>query len=216
MNITMPYPTTFTDTPVSLDDFELDQVGTAAIEKLRQRGFEVVTGVRPEDVPFITEIAKQQAVREFCPKDLANRFGDREMMEQWLRKNGGRAVFLLRDIEHKQVRGYGWTGLQPCEELPEYTTTFGVRLDERVSGQGLGTPFVAALLSGSMAAYGTERVWGETWGSNIGAVKTYLRIGAVLVGTKDDWRPTLETAPGVVEGMRQDVRLLMKFPQTVV
>lgn len=215
MNTTLPMPSTFTDTPVSLANYELDQAGVAAIEKLRQRGFEVVAGVTLADLPYIAEIAQQQAVREQCPKDLTNRFGDLAMMEKWLGKNGGRAFFLLRDLEHGHIRGYGWTGLAHCEQLPEYTTTFAVRLDERVSGQGLGVPFVTAILSGSTTLYGTQRIWGETWGSNGGAVKTYLRAGAVLVATKDDWRPTLATGPGVVDGKRQDVRILMKFPQTV-
>ena len=215
MHTTMPYPTTFTNQPLSLSQFELDPAGTAAVEKLRERGFEVVIGVTHDDVPFITEIAHQHAVREQCPKDLTHRFGNQDMMAQWLGKNGGRAVFLLRDVAHQTIRGYGWTGLEPCEQLPEYTTTFGVRLDERVSGQGLGAPFVAAILYGSMFLFGSERVWGETWGSNVGAIKTYLKVGAVLVSTKDDWRPTLQMGPGVVDGKRQDVRLLLKFPQTV-
>lgn len=216
MNTTMPTPSAFTDTPVSLAHFELDQAGAIAIDKLQQHGFEVVAGVTPEDVPFIKEIAQQRAVREFCPKDLTKRFGDRDMMAQWLGKNGGRAVFLLRDTTTKAIRGYGWAGLAPCEQLPEYSATFGVRLDERVSGQGLGAPFTAAILSGSVSLFGIGRIWGETWGSNVGAVKTYLRVGAVLVSTKDDWRPTLENTPGVVDGKRQDVRVLLKFPQTVV
>lgn len=215
MHTTMPYPASFTDRPLLLSQFELNPAGVAAVEKLHQRGFEVVVGVTTADVPFITEIAQQQAVREQCPKDMTNRFGNQDMMTQWLGKNGGRAVFLLRDREHHTIRGYGWTGLEPCEQLPEYTTTFGVRLDERVSGQGLGAPFVAAILYGSMALFGSERVWGESWGSNVGAIKTYLKVGAVLVSTKDDWRPTLETGPGVVDGKRQDIRILLKFPQTV-
>src|SRR6185437_5557167 len=101
MNTTMPMPSTFIDSPVSLAHYELDPAGEAAIEKLQQRGFEVVAGVTAADVRFITEIAQQQAVREQCPKDLTHRFGDQAMMERWLRKNGGRAVFMLRDIEQK-------------------------------------------------------------------------------------------------------------------
>ena len=215
MNATLPFPATFTNALRALEPSELDQAGTAAIEKLRQRGFEVVVGVTLADVPYITEIAQQQAVREYCPKDLTQRFGDSEMMTAWLGKNGGRAMFLLRDVEHHVVRGYGWTGLGTCEELPDYTTTFGVRLDERVSGQGLGTPFVTTILSGSTALFGAQRVWGETWGSNVGAVKTYLKLGAKLVSVKDDWRPTLTTTPSVVDGKRQDIHLLMTFPSAV-
>jgi hypothetical protein len=183
--------------------------------KLKQSGFEVIAGVRMSDVPFITEIAQQKAVREFCPNDLAKRFANREMMERWLGKNGGRGTFLLREIGTKQIRGYGWAGLSKCEQLPEYTNTFAVRLDEGVGGRGLGAPFVAAIFSGSKALYGTTGIWGETWGSNVGAVKTYLRLGAVLVTTADDWRTTLGMGPGDVYGKRRDVRLLLKFPDTL-
>lgn len=211
----MDYPTTFTDSPEDLAGIELDQIGTIALEKLKQSGFEVVSGVRIVDVPFITEIAQQQAVREQCPNDLAKRFGNREMMEHWLSKNGGRGVFILREIGTKQLRGYGWVGLSQCDQLPDYPNTFGVRLDERVGGRGLGVPFVTAIFSGSKAIYGASGIWGETWGSNVGAVKTYLRVGAALVSVADDWRPTLGTGQGDVNGKRRDTRLLMKFPNTL-
>lgn len=212
----MPYPTTFTEDLKNLTQVALDQGGAEAIAKLRQAGFEVVAGVRISDVPSITEIAHQQAVVEFCPNDVMKRFGDLEMMEHWLGKNGGRGVFLLRETETKQIRGYGWVGLSKHEQLPEYANTFAVRLDEHVSGQGLGLPFVSAIFSGSRALYGTGGIWGETWGSNVGAVKTYLRVGAVLVSVADDWRPTLGMGQGDVYGKRRDVRLLMKFPKTLI
>jgi hypothetical protein len=211
----MAYPTTFTDNPENLADVTLSQAGVDALAKLKQSGFEVVAGVRMADVPYITGIAQQQAVREQCPNDLAKRFGNREMMEHWLGKNGGRGVFILREIGTKQLRGYGWAGLSQCDQLPEYANTFAVRLDEQVGGRGLGTPFVSAIFAGSKALYGTSGIWGETWGSNVGAVKTYLRVGAVLVSVADDWRPTLGIGHGDVYGKRRDVRLLLKFPGTL-
>ena len=211
----MTYPTSFTDNPENITQVALDADGTEAIAKLHEAGFEVVAGVRVADVPFITEIAQQQAVREQCPNDLAKRFADRAMTEHWLGKNGGRGVFILREIETKQLRGYGWVGLLECDQLPEYENTFAIRLDERVGGRGLGVPFVKAIFSGSKAYYGTKGIWGETWGSNVGAVKTYLRVGGVLVSTADDWRPTLGMGHGDVYGKRRDIRLLLKFPDTL-
>ena len=213
--MTMPCPTTFSDEPINLAQVTLDQQATEAIGRLEQSGFEVTAGLQLADIPFITEISKQNAVREFCPNDLTKRFGDRGMIERWLQKDGGRAVFLLRDIETKVIRGFGWAGLKQCDELPDYAATFGVRLDERVSGRGLGRPFIMAIFSGSRVLYGITGIWGETWGSNVGAVKTYLRIGAEVVSTTDDWRETIESGTGVVEGKRQDVRLLLKFPDTL-
>lgn len=212
----MAYPTTFTDNPKNLAQVALDAVGAEAITRLREGGFEIVAGVQTADIPAITEIAHQNAVLEFCPNDVTKRFGDYAMMELWLGKNGGRGVLLLRELDTKHIRGYGWTGLSRNEQLPEYAYTFGVRLDERVSGRGLGAPFVTAIFSGSKALFETKGIWGETWGSNGGAVKTYLRMGGVLVSTVDDWRPTLGMVQGDVYGKRRDVRLLMKFPNTLI
>src|SRR5215469_13501649 len=134
----MAYPSTFTDTPVDLSQVELDSAGVAAVSKLHDAGFEVVAGIRPQDVPVLTEIAGQTYVREYCPNDLTKRFGNNEMVEQWLAKNGGRALFLLRESATHVVRGFGWTGPAICEKVADGETTFGIRLDERVSGQGLG------------------------------------------------------------------------------
>ncbi len=212
----MLYPTTFTDNPKNLINVALDDMGAEAVLRLREAGFEVVAGVQVADVPTITEIARQKAVLEFCPNDVTKRFGDQAMMEHWLGKNGGRGAFLLREIKTQQIRGYGWTGLSKCEQLPDYAHTFGVRLDERVGGRGFGALFVAAIFSGSKVLYSTRGIWGEAWGSNVGAVKTYLRIGAVLVATTDGWRSTLGTEQDEVYGKRRDIRLLMKFPNTLI
>lgn len=211
----MDYPTTFTDNPKKLSHVALDNAGIEAVNRLRGEGFEIVAGVQVADVQAIAEIAQQKAVLEFCPNDVAKRFGDQLMMERWLGKNGGRGVFLLREIDTQLIRGYGWAGRSKCEQLPDYLHTFGVRLDKQVGGRGLGTPFVAAIFSGSKALYETRGIWGETWGSNAGAVKTYLRAGAVLVATTDDWRPTLGMEQGDAYGKRRDIRLLLKFPKTL-
>jgi phosphoglucosamine mutase len=211
----MAYPSTFTDSLVELSQVKLSSSGVAAISKLHDAGFEVVAGIRPQDVTTLTEIVKQPHVREYCPNDLTKRFGNSEMVEQWLAKDGGRALFLLRETATQAVRGFGWTRSGTSEKIADGATTFGIRLDERVSGRGLGLPFLTAILSGSAKLYDVKQIWGETWGSNVGAVKVYFRAGAELVTTEDDWRPTLKPTPAEAnEDKRRDVRIFFKFPAT--
>lgn len=211
----MHYPKTFAAELYPLEPAGLGQAGNEAVEQLLAANYEVVAGVRRDDVKEIAAIARQNPVREYCAKDALTRCGDEEMMAAWFDgKKDGRGVFLLRHTGTLAVAGYGWTGPELCQELPESLVTLAVRLDEGVSGQGLGVPFTTAILYGSMALYGARNIGLETWGSNTAAVKTYLRAGADLVTTKDDVRPTLQHGPHVVGGKRQDVRLYMQFPQT--
>lgn len=202
---------------IGLGQVGLDKSGLESILKLHEAGFEVVAGIRKDDVPDITKIARQPQIREFCPHDLSERFGSSAMTKLWLGKNGGRAVFLLRETATQLIRGYGWTGCATSEKVLHGATTFGIRLDGKVSGRGLGLPFLTTILSGSMELYGTKYVWGETWGSNIGAVKIYARAGGELVTTEDSWRPTLNPNPNeAIRGMRRDIRIFLKFPATFV
>ncbi|HVS58826.1 MAG TPA: GNAT family N-acetyltransferase, partial [Candidatus Saccharimonadales bacterium] len=212
--MSMRYPDTFTRELVPLDPHGLSAAGQRALGQLHIEGFEVEVGLRRQDVADITEIAGQEWVREFCPNDLDKRFGDEQMVEAWLAKNGGRGVFLLRHVGERALAGYGWTGAEATPELPDCETTFAVRLNEQYAGNGLGTPFTTAIVSGSMAVFGACRTSLETWASNASAIRTYTRVGAQLVTTRDDRRPTLRPAPNETDGMRRDVRLFMVFPQT--
>lgn len=210
----MRYPDGFTREPISLDSLHLTWAGQKAIGQLHIEGFEIEAGLRRQDVADITEIAGQEAVREFCPNDLEKRFGDEPMAEAWLAKNGGRGVFLLRHIGSRALAGYGWTGAGTCQELPDCETTFAVRLSEKFAGRGLGTPFTTAIVAGSVALFEARRMGLETWASNTAAVRTYVKAGAQFVTTSDAVRPTLHPAPNDTDGQRRDARLFMAFPQT--
>lgn len=212
--MSMRYPDTFTRELVPLDPHGLSEAGQRALGQLHIEGFDVEVGLRRRDVADIAAIANQEAVREFCPNDLEKRFGDEQMAEAWLAKNGGRGVFLLRHMGERALAGYGWTGAEITPELPDCETTFALRLSEEVAGRRLGTPFTTAIVSGSMAVFGTTRTGLETWASNTRAVRTYARAGTQLVTSRDDKRPTLRPAPNETEGMRRDTRLFMVFPQT--
>jgi hypothetical protein len=213
------YPTTFAETHTPLDLYGLDELGREALISLQKQGFEVVSGIQREDVPEVTAIAGQTAVREFCRNDMDTRFGDEPMVERWLQKKGGRGMFLLRRLGN--IAGYGWTGAEECEEIPGSETTFAVRVNDKFSGQRLATPFTTVIVSDSVARFGASNISLETWGSNTKAVKAYLRAGADLVTTADAWRPTLKIEEaGVVFDAengyykRRDVRQFMQFTRT--
>ena len=223
------YPTTFAETLVPVDPDILDVEGRDAVVDLNNRGFEVVSRVRREDVPDLAEISAQEGsaqdgVREFCRNDLDKRFANPKMMAAWHEKDGGRGTFLLRQLG--ATAGHGWTGpiAEDGEErklVPGAEVTFAIRLSGAFGGQGLAVPFTKAIVWGSVALYGARNISLETWGSNTRAVRTYLKAGAEVVTTADGWRPTLkEDEPGLVYDekkgyfKRRDVRLFMRFPRT--
>jgi hypothetical protein len=215
----MAFPVSFSNELQPLPADGLDDIGVEAIEMLATKGFEVVSGVRREDVPQIAAIAGQTSVREYCPKDLKTRFGNEALMEAWLRKeNGpeiGRGMFLLRLAGAEKIAGYGWTGYEPCDELLDYPLTSAFRLHEDMQGQHLGTPFTNTIIAATPALFDRRAIGLETWGSNGPAVSTYLRAGAALIRTRDGKRPTLKTEMQDANGERQDVRLFMGFKRTL-
>jgi hypothetical protein len=99
------------------------------------------------------------------------------------------------------LAGYGWTGPELCDELPEQTHTFAVRLGEQTRGQGLATPFNRAIVMGSMVIFGGRDIGLQTWGRNRPAVCSYLKAGPLLADT-------------VYDEKEHDSRLTMYFPDT--
>jgi len=199
-------PTTFTEELYPLPLNTMSNEGFAAVRELRDKGFAVAIGLRQTDVESLTELAGQQAIREYCPNDLERRFGDEAMVQSWLTK--GRLTFQLRRIGETGLSGILWTGPEKSNDLPDCDNTFAVRLSETVAGQGLATPFTIAALSGSVAL-GVKKIGLETWQSNAGAVKTYEKAGAKHIARRNGTRPTLGP-----RGEIDDVRLFMQFPQT--
>jgi ribosomal protein S18 acetylase RimI-like enzyme len=208
------FPNTFSE-EVMLIDERIDEMpagALTALDTLRHAGITVQLGVTRGDVEAITTIAGQLGVREFCPNDLETRFGNEQMMRGWLDKNGGRGMFLPRNTDHEIV-GYGWTGLESNEHLPECDTTFAVRLSASEAGKGLGAPLTTVIYAGSVALFGCRRVGLESWESNVAAIKSYQKAGAELVAVEDGERPTyngnLENTPV----LRKDRRYFMQFPE---
>jgi hypothetical protein len=204
----MNYPTGFTE-KIPLTPAILDEHGQAALGALAKKGFEVVMGIEPADLSRIGRVAGQEAVREFCKKDLTKRVGSVNMAGKWL--EDGRGVFQLLGEGNG---GYGWTRPEECEELPDSETTFAIRIDSNLGGKGLGPLFSNAIVSGSAALFEAKRVGFESWGSNIAAFKTYRRAGAEVITAREDYRPTQRPAPNEKDGQRRDIRLFWHFGRT--
>lgn len=212
------FPKGFVESPyiLSPNDVQLEQ--RVHLRQLERQGYEVVAGLRREDVPALTEVAEQEGTREFCPNDLKLRWGNEEMAERQLAKAGGRCVLRLVRKDTGDTHGFGWTGHISEEEkqyLPMCENTFALRLHEASRGKKLGMPFSRVIVAGSMALWGARNIGLETWASNTAAVRTYLAAGAELVTTKDDVRPTLDRTKFQHERHRNDVRLYMHFAWSV-
>lgn len=217
------FPNHFIETPIMVHPEDVPGKFSMPITRLNNLGLDVEFGLRRDDVPALTEIAKQTATLEYCPNDVARRWGNKTMAERQVAKDGGRAVMRLVSREDGSTLGFGWTGAMSDaekEHLPKCTTTFAIRLHEDAQGKHLALPFTQAIVATTMAFCRARRIGLETWGSNRGAVRTYLKAGAELVDVESSSRPTLrQRGPGVfrTDGVPHvnDVRLYMQFPHTM-
>src|SRR5690349_18610377 len=148
-------PIRFVDELVPLDSLLLDAAWTSASAAIREHGYEVFLGLRPEEWRQVNALAHQRGIQEFCPNDLHQRFGDEEMSENWVGQLN--AFFQLRKIGESAMSGYGWTDPEYHDVLPDCDNQFAVRLSEKLAGQGLGRLFTTAIISGSMAL-GVRRI----------------------------------------------------------
>ena len=208
------YPTGFTERAEPLNG-GIGQRGDSALGRLREKGFTVATGLTEYFAGAVGVMGYQPHIREYCPKDATeSRFGTLQSTEKWLQKGGGRGMFLLLRGEGKgaQLEGYGWTGIEPCKELPEHPITSAYRIGERGLGQGLGKDFVQVVVSGTNAIYApSEGIGLETWRSNH-AASLYPKVGFVALAEapQDEFRPTLQL--DAVDAKILDRRLYMGYP----
>lgn len=227
-HVAVNFPHTFAERmmPLPADLGTPHAQGAAAF--LASEGYVVEAGLTPDLLNAAQHMAKDPLVREYCPKDETDsRFQDETSAARWVAKNGGRAMFglgrVLGDGGREWV-GYGWTGIEPCDQLPDNPTTFALRLGESGRGQGLAVPFTTLIVAGSTALYGARDIGLETWASNGAAVEKYERAGFEHVtSVPDQHRPTLQAVGAMVNGhevylgdngrhMVQDTRLYMAYP----
>lgn len=198
------YPTGFADGTEQLPANKLGPGGQQAIEQLATAGYEVHAGLTKAYAEAIIEMAREPAIREFCPNDIGSRFADLTATEQWLAK--GRGVFLLlKKDEGLKLAGYGWVGPGESEHVPGGQTTFAIRIGQLGQGQGLATPYTKLMIDGAAALYSAQDLWLETWQSNGGAVHVYHKAGFEDVAEEPAERPTADG------GKVADIRLFMKL-----
>lgn len=186
----MPFADSLARGTEALPSDRLGEAGAQAIEQLAAKGYEIHTGLTLEFAAAITKMAQEPSIREYCPRDSAERFTDLEATEQWLSK--GRTVFLLLKREDNgdlSLAGYGWAGEAATEHVPGGQSTFALRVGQLGQGQGLATPFARLVVTAAIELYGAKNMWLETWASNGAAVHIYQKLGAVQVAEKPDQRP---------------------------
>ena len=201
-----PYPISLADNTEPVSAGSLGQADVEALQFLAEKGYEVHLGLTPNYADDIITMAREPAIREYCPNDYGNRFADRVATERWLSK--GRAVFLLlkRQGDQLQLAGYGWAGPATSEQVADGEATVALRLGEIGQGQGLATPFLQLMVASSAAHYGAKNLWLETWASNSAAVHVYQKLGFEPVAEVAGERQT--QAGGAVA----DIRLYMSLP----
>lgn len=212
------FPNGFVERTETLE-YGIGQRGDAALARLQEKDLTVATGLTEYFAGAVGVMGYQTSIREYCPKDTTeSRFGTLSSTEKWLQKNGGRAMFLLLRGEGNdaQLEGYGWTGAELCDELPEHPVTSAYRIGERLQGKGLGKDFIQVVVSGTNTLYApSEGIGLETWRSNP-AASLYPKVGFVLLAeaAADEMRQTLST--DAEDGKVIDRRLYMGYPSELL
>ena len=204
----IPFPDHYDDALQALPAEHMSEAGQQAIESLKEKGYEVQTGLTMEYADAIAVLSREPSIQEYCPKDCSERFASRETTAKWLSKK--RATYLLLQIlddGQKQLAGYGWVGAKQTAQVPGGETTFSLRVGENHQGKGLATPFALAMLAAAEATYGAPHMWLETWASNGGAVHIYNKLGFNTIAEKPDERPSVSGQ------MVADTRLYMTAEQ---
>lgn len=208
------FPSSFSDQPMALEG-HIGKLGNEALNAIREKGYSIAVGVNEHYAACIGSMSCQPHIKEYCPNDQTeSRFSTVVSTENWLKKGGGRAVFLLLKgsiSNQADLAGYGWTGLAPCEQLPNHPVTSAYRIGELALGKGLAKPFIQAIVSGTNALYAKGIGIGlETWQSNP-AAQIYPNVGFELVATSptEEYRPTLDTSTR--DGTVLDRRLYMGY-----
>ena len=208
------FPTGFVE-QIEVLETGIGQQGDAALARIREKGFTVATGLTEYFAGAVGVMGYQDHIRKYCPKDSTeSRFGTLPSTEKWLQKGGGRSMFLLLrgNGSNARLEGYGWTGVEPCDELPDHPITSAYRIGKRGQGQGLGKDFVQVVVSGTNTLYAPgEGIGLETWKSNH-AAGMYPKVGFVPIAEapEDEPRPTLQ--PDAIDGKVLDRRLYMGYP----
>ncbi len=162
----------------------LDAEHADTLFSLAQRGFEVRHGLTAFYAGSIGIMALQPHIHEALPKDASDsRFASERSTAEWQGRDGGRNMFLLLKYRgnNKRLVGYGWTGPEISEQLPDGDTTFAARLGTEALGKQLELPFTELIIASSRKMFKAKNFWLETWASNKPAVEAYQKAGFKIV-----------------------------------
>lgn len=188
----IPFPEHYDQELQPLPLQQMSESSQQAVQTLESKGYIVKAGLTPYYADAINKLSQEPSIKEYCPKDLSERFTTRQTTEQWLSKK--RATYLLlhkSDDGSLDLAGYGWVGTKQSPLVPGGEVTFSVRVSEKHQGKGLAAPFSESMLAAAKATYGASNLWLETWASNGGAVHIYHKLGFNDVAEKPDERPSL-------------------------
>lgn len=171
-----------------------------------QEDFTCRSGITPTQVKTLiayTQNEQDPAVHESTAdwQGGSGRFASRSNFDKWHAQ--GRYIYTLLDGQH-HLAGVIWFG---SKAMPggnsDYGITFAIRLYGRARGAGLSIPFTQIALAHfrttkSLIDQHSQGIWLETSQNNLGAVKTYQKLGCIQIG------------PGVEDG-----RIVMVFPDKV-
>lgn len=200
MDATSHYPTDYTSERVELHD-GIGSRGNDEIKRLHEAGYRILEGINDATRARLAAAASQPHIREYCARDLDERFGSTEQTLEWL--SGGRALLTLES--EGVLIGYGWVGPKNTPEVKDlYDATMSIRLTEHGVGKGLATSFAIVLTEYALQQFGARGVWLEVWRSNERAIRMYERIGYVIVAVVSGVRDT-----------QQDMRVFLAYTPSV-
>lgn len=189
----------------------LGRHGDEAVNKLTEKGYEVRMGLTPELADQIFTMSHEPSIREYCYRDLEQRFADRKAAKHWLQQKR-RAVFVLlkKGSDTLELAGYGWAGPSSNPHVPGSEVTFAVRVGESHQGRGLAAPFSWLIVAATAVTFDAQNFWLETWASNAGAIHVYHKLGFQDAAKEPSRR---RTARG---GEVSDTRIYMSLPNDLL
>lgn len=126
------------------------------------------------------------------------RFKNRTSFKEWLRKK--RKIYCLTD-KNKNLLGIIWFGIKQIPKeinlenfnISPYSITFSIRLYANARGKGLSQGFIKKALelykkTNEYLENPQKGMWLVTNSDNIGAIKTYEKIGFKFVGNLENGR----------------------------
>ncbi len=184
--------------------------GQADAEKLESAGFEIRRGLTPEFADEVLKMSQEPAIKEYCPKDSAERFNNRDVAAKWMTKGRAFYILLKKNGANLGLVGYGWAGPGLNKHVAGGKVTFAVRIGQAGQGQGLAAPFSWLIIADSASEYGLRNFWLETWASNGAAVHIYHKLGF----EDTDQVPSERQRPDGTTA--QDIRIYMNLSDSLL